>query len=435
MSLVFLQQLLLSTFLASTGTPPATSSVSDTARAIDDALSGTARTATRASSTTSSLLDQLDAAASGQTASAPSGQSALNAVVRGFQSLNPDLSAILDITGGYGQRAPLRPSGDDPDLGGGPASHSAGFTIQEAELAVQSIVDPYFRADLFLTIPNLSGIEIEEGYVTTTDLPLDLQLKAGAFRSAFGRQNGQHLHLQDFTRRPLINAAYLGTDGLRPPGLQVSWLVPVPFFLQLNAEAFSVGKPDDLTQISTFGGGTRTDLTYTTQLKAFVPASQTVSIYGGLSAAFGRTPGLTDQSFRDHRSQLYGADLYVKVKPPNQAVTYFSLAWTTEYFYRRIADGSDAVADGGVYTQIVVQVARSWFLGVREDILGIPSSLLQPRVSRTSGSITFAPSEFARVRAYLERELASDSGLSPANNTVAYLQLEVAIGAHGAHPF
>jgi len=88
------------------------------------------------------------------------------------------------------------------------------------------VVDPYFRADIFLTIPNLSGIEVEEAFLTTTHLPGNFQIKAGIFRAGLGRQNTQHLHLQDFTRRPAINPQFLGVDGLRAPGLEVNWLVP-----------------------------------------------------------------------------------------------------------------------------------------------------------------------------------------------------------------
>ncbi|HZX94586.1 MAG TPA: hypothetical protein VFE90_08715, partial [Myxococcales bacterium] len=158
---------------------------------------------------------------------------------RGTQSLNPDISAILDADIGYQRRAPQFQSGDDPNLGASGGRHAVGFTAQEVELALSAIVDPYFRGDIFLTIPNLEGIEVEEAFATTTSLPWSLQIKAGSFRSAFGRQNGQHLHIQDFTRRPLINAAFLGGDGLRGPGVQVSWLAPLPFFLTLYGEALS----------------------------------------------------------------------------------------------------------------------------------------------------------------------------------------------------
>jgi hypothetical protein len=359
-----------------------------------------------------------------------------------MQSLNPDVSAILDLTGGYGDRAPLLLSGDDPDLRNLKMTDkaAAGATVQEAEVALQSVVDPYFRADLFLTIPNLNGIEVEEAYVTTLSLPLDLQIKAGEFRSAFGRQNGQHLHLQDFTRRPYINAFYLGGDGLRAPGAQISWLVPVGFFLQLTAEAFSVvtsaADVMDLPVLyTTFGGGDRTDLTYTGEIKAFAPIGDSWSIYGGLSAATGVGMGAV---VSPTRTELFGADLYVKYKPPNVSEGYFSLAWQSEWVYRRaeLLNGMTN-SDGGFYTQLVLQVARRWLLGVREDVVGAPSSMAQPLTSRTSGSITFVTSEFARVRAYAEHEIGPDMALgqSTGDRTAAYLQLEASIGAHGAHPF
>src|SRR3954466_13381516 len=161
-------------------------------------------------------------------------------VARGTQSLNPDISAIVDADFGW-QRRPLSyPSGDDPDLHAEPGVHAIGPAVQEVEVALSAIVDPYFKGEVYLTIPNLEGIEVEEAFATSTSLPWNLQLKMGSFRSAFGRQNGQHLHIQDFTRRPLINAAFLGADGLRGPGVQVSWLAPLPVFLTLYGEIYAL---------------------------------------------------------------------------------------------------------------------------------------------------------------------------------------------------
>src|SRR5262249_51742622 len=117
------------------------------------------------------------------------------ALGRVFQTLNPDISAIIDFAAGwYADDLGTIKSGDDPQL--------TGFNAQEIEVALQAVVDPYFRADVFITVPNLQNFEIEEAFLTTTHLPWNLQLKAGIFRAAIGRQNQQHLHLQDFTRRP-----------------------------------------------------------------------------------------------------------------------------------------------------------------------------------------------------------------------------------------
>ena len=106
-----------------------------------------------------SLLDQLDVAA-GTPVVKPVATPSPNIFVRAIQSLNPDMSVILDGVAGYSQRAPLRLSGDDPDLGGSATTEAAGFNMQEVEFGFQGAVDPYFRADVFLTIPNLSGLEV-----------------------------------------------------------------------------------------------------------------------------------------------------------------------------------------------------------------------------------------------------------------------------------
>ena len=384
-----------------------------------------------------SLSEQIEAAAGGTTSPAAAPVAAATPAPRAFQSLNPDISVIVDGTAGYGNRPSYSTAGDDPVLKGGSSDRPAGFTLQELEVAFQAVVDPFFRADVFLTIPNLEKLEVEEAVITTTSLPAGFQVRAGIFRSAFGRQNGQHLHLQDFTRRPLINEAFLGPDGLRAPGVQVSWLFPTSFFLQLSAEAFSVPRPDDTGHLTSFGGGKSTDLTYTTELKVFLPVGEALSLYGGVNAAFGKSTFPRDGA----STSVEGVDLYVKYKPPNVAGGYFSLAWTTEYFLRQVqplTTGESVAQDGGLYTQLVFQVARQWFLGARQDFLGLPESSLQPRVERTSLSVTFVFSEFARLRLYGEHETSRSIGPPEGSNPAsyaAYLQLEVGIGAHGAHPF
>src|SRR5438093_3399998 len=252
--------------------------------------------------------DAAAAAAGGQARSAPHAPAPPSAtggaappppLVGGAQSYNRDISAILGATGGY-QRQPLQfPNGDDPILRGEEGKKALGFTAQEVELAFSAIVDPYFRGDVFLTIPNLQGLEVEEAFATTTSLPWNLQVKGGSFRSAFGRQNGQHLHVQDFTRRPLINAAFLGADGMRGPGFQLSWLAPLPFFLTLYGEAFSLGgdaadQTGALPQpVASFGADRSTRPTLAAEAKAFFPLGESWSVYSGLNFASGKSPGVS----------------------------------------------------------------------------------------------------------------------------------------------
>jgi hypothetical protein len=396
---------------------------------------------------------QTQAAKMPEPAPAPSSSPGFGAALgRAFQSLNPDISAIVDFTGGWF-------SDDDGTIKSGDDPQSTGFKVQEIELALSAVVDPYFRADIFLTIPDLAGVEVEEAFLTTTHLPGNFQLKAGIFRAGLGRQNTQHLHMQDFTRRPALNPELLGVDGLRAPGLEVNWLVPrIPFYLLLSASAFSVGAAGVDQPLQTFGGGQRWDFAYVASARAFFALAEATSLYVGLNYAHGKTSQSTSRNdiipstsagntiYDNFYDNLYGADLYLKWKPPNQAQTYASVAWQTEYFLRHIPDLAIAGAhhaqlEGGLYTQVVVQTHRRWYLGLRGELMGIPSGDNIKREYAGAGSVTWALSEFSRVRLYGElrygpRFLPTEAMRGgPRLSGAAFLQLEASIGAHGAHPF
>ncbi len=357
----------------------------------------------------------------------------------GGSLLNPALSFILDGSFGYyglhtGQFAALGlpAAGDDPSVS------RQGFTLQEIELAAQSAIDPYFEGAVFLTIPNLEGLEVEEAYLVTTSLPFNLQIKAGTFRSQFGRNNTQHLHLQYFTRRPLMTALLFGEDGLRGPGAQASVLLPLPWFATLYAEAFSITAPGDLAGVATFGGGARltpANLTYTAELEQFFELAESQSLLIGLNFATGRSidcltgAPCVPVTVEGPRSFFYGGDVYYKWKPANVAQSYASFQWTTEFYVRTLADAGPS--EGAGYSEAVVQIARRFYLGGRFDLTGLPSGPSVPRRYGGSGSLTFAPSEFSRLRLYAQ-ELG---GPGVATTTVGFLQVEYSMGAHGAHPF
>ena len=92
--------------------------------------------------------------------------------------------------------------------------------------------------------------------------------------------------------------------------------------------------------------------------------------------------------------------------------------------------------------EIVLQLARRWFIGLRQDLLGFPDSDVQPRTARTALNLTFYPSEFSKLRGSVQYDTVNSKAaaiqpltLSPVNSFGAFIQFEVAIGAHGAHKF
>ena len=112
-----------------------------------------------------------------------------------------------------------------------------GFNARNTELAFDGAVDPYFQgfANIVFLLDNnnQTEVELEEAFLQTTNLPFNLQLKGGQFLADFGRLNPTHPHTWDFVDTPLVNGLFLGPDGLRGVGAQVSWTLPLPWFSQL----------------------------------------------------------------------------------------------------------------------------------------------------------------------------------------------------------
>ena len=108
-----------------------------------------------------------------------------------------------------------------------------------------------------------------------------------------------------------------------------------------------------------------------------------------------------------------------------------------------IAGADHRETEGRLYSQVVVQAARRLFVGLRGELLGVPAGDNLRREVAGALSLTWALSEFARVRLYGEarrghRFLPLEVDASSAERRTSgalFLQLEAAIGAHGAHPF
>ena len=134
---------------------------------------------------------------------------------------------------------------------------------------------------------------------------------------------------------PSINPQLLGIDGLRAPGVEINWLVPnLPFYLVLSGSAFSVEPAERRPAAADLRR--RRALRLHLRRRRRAPSSRSseaTSLYAGLNYAHGKTsqtrlgqhracrrPCRTAYTIYDnYYDNLYGADLYLKWKPPNQA--------------------------------------------------------------------------------------------------------------------
>src|SRR5207245_1160164 len=84
------------------------------------------------------------------------------------KAFNPDIAAIGDFLGAVGRS----PGGGEPSL-----------QMHESELSFQAVVDPYARADFFLTF-GPEEVGVEEAFITFPTAPGDLLMKVGKLRDA-----------------------------------------------------------------------------------------------------------------------------------------------------------------------------------------------------------------------------------------------------------
>jgi hypothetical protein len=352
------------------------------------------------------------------------------------------------------------------------ASHATynannGFNFNYAELVLSSSVDPYFNMDAVFHFSE-SGVEVEEAYFTTTTLPAGLRLRGGKMLSEFGRLNSQHHHFWDFGDMPLVYEAFLGSHGINELGVQLQWIAPLPHYLMIGAEVLQ-GTNESMFGHSQIGDAEAANGVIVDEVRApslFVGYVKTAfdvgstTILPGISCAYG-------SSRLDHRddeedphafagnSVLYGADLTVK----HYFDSYSFLTWQSEWMMRDM-DGTQYAVDGidadivigeadlqkkqaGFYTQLVYAYDRNWRAGVRYDNIyqndvtnngaakGLPVNF-----NRYSAMAEYHPSEFSRIRLQYNRNnaLYNEEGERQDINTVM-LQVNISIGAHGAHDF
>ena len=337
-----------------------------------------------------------------------------------------------------------------------------GFNARNIELAFDGAVDPYFEgfANIVFKLDNdnETSVEVEEAFMQTTSLPFNLQLKGGQFFAAFGRLNPTHPHTWDFADTPLVNGLFLGPDGLRGLGAQVSWTLPLPWYSQLifasqngrGSTGFSFRNPGDngmfFDRITTDreARGLQ-DFVWIPRFENSFNLSDTQTVLVGASGAFG-----SNETGADSRTQIYGADLLYKWKSARAEAGFPFVKWQTEFMYRRFeaghgADDSFPVAetfhDWGLYSQVLWGFKKGWVAGIRGDYVHMQDSTFtddfnrQSR-SRISANLTWYPTEFSKIRLQYNHDFLEENFfLSEREVDSLFLQFEFILGSHGAHKF
>jgi len=305
--------------------------------------------------------------------------------------------------------------------GGDSSAQEHAFDLREAEVAFQAAVDPFTRAEFFLSASR-DGLEIEEGTITWLALPAASQLKAGRFRADFGKFNRTHPPETPFADRPLAAAAFQGEEGLVVDGVSLSTWLPAPGTVSWEALA-QVGTPPDESPL--FGMGRRSDLLSLARSSVFVPIGEGADVHVG--GSFAAAPAQEDlRATEGAWARLAGGDVTFRWKNPRRSI-YRSL---TVQFEATTARGSADGADwrSGWFAWTTWQFARQWTAGARWDWTEVPGT-----DAHTSGALAllqYRPSEFSTLS--LQGRRVRSGGV---DEDAAYLKWTFNIGPHGAHPY
>ena len=354
-------------------------------------------------------------------ATPPEAPPTLGSAVSTSKVFNPDIAVIGDFLGAVGKN----------DVNPVPA-----LELHESELALQAVVDPYSRADFFISFGQ-EGVNLEEGFITFTELPGGLLTKVGKIRAAFGKVNTLHNHVMPWTDRPLVTQNLVGgEDGIDDAGISVARLIPNPWiFLEATGQVFRGSAGADQAGIALFESTRRSELSYVGHLRGYHDLTENANIDLGLSYARGHN-SVSDGNAVDPGSrvtQLYGVDATYRWKPLQRSI-YHSFIGRGEWIWSRRDQLDGLQSAAGLYLSGDYQAGRRWFTGVRLDR---SAHATDASLTDTGASfiVTYWPSEFSQVRAQYRRTNyeTAPSIVSAANELL--FQFQFSIGAHGAHVF
>ncbi len=327
---------------------------------------------------------------------------------RSQQALNPEFTVTGDL---FGFVDLDEPSTDN-------------WVPREFEFSLQSALDPFSRAKIFLGrhVPGgeilpfehheegageeaheeHGGFEVEEGYVEWVGLPGGLGLTFGKFRQWFGTLNRWHPHALPGQTYPLPYLAFFGEEGLAQTGVSGHWLVPLSgfgtyeFWGELTASSNG----------SLFGASDRPSALG--RFNAFWDLSRSTYFEVGVSTMSGPYEGPSADGTSivesDWGTRVHGVDFTLSWRPPERS-RYREATLRGGAVLGHIGNAVEPEDARGYFAVGEYRLNRSWVLGGRYEFTENP---LDPTESTwlAAPTLTWWQSEWVRLRAefdYLQR--------------------------------
>lgn len=356
-----------------------------------------------------------------------------------------------------------------------------GFNLGHSELAIEARMGDWLEGVLMLGFDD-KNVEVEEVYLRTLSLPAGLQLKGGKFLSDIGYINSHHGHDWDFVDRPLFSEFLFGHHGLQDVGVQLSYVPATTWYTRLGVEAF---QGDESEGIARFDGDVPVEQKsgprlFTAFAKTGPDLGSDHALQLGASAGFLRDYGrLEDHGAHGHA--LVGDGWFAGVDAVYRHYAgrshghgdwriggeYFLVSRNVDEYLQGhgggwMRRGNYTERQDGLYLQAVYGFLPRWEAGFRAEALGLTNRVVDFHPTRLesldasyryAAQVTFRPVEPVFLRAQINYDdfayHAHDHGHGHGHGHghhhhghggsgtgLGFLfQVNVALGAHGAHRF
>lgn len=360
--------------------------------------------------------------------------------MRGTASDLPDISVVGDIIG----KATNNALDSDKD----------GINLRGTELALQGYIYPRIKANVIIAFHKHEGnieADVEEAYANFTKVAGALSAKAGKMLVNFGKVNNIHPHHLPFVEQPLVIQNFYGDHGLSMEGASFGYLLPLPFFAQIEAgwghapQGHSHASNEvETTDIADVNGDIVTVAKYaehehttfsladkigTGRLWLSFPLSNRSELETGFSGAIGK-----GMHFEEHQDdvRVYGLDVTYKLWP----ASFSRLIFQNEALYltRKVPIGD--IKRLGLYSYLGYKFNQYWSAGLLYDY----AEDAWPHVD-AAGNASVEVSSTAKAGSFvLTRHLTETTYIRgqykynfEPENYEAWLQLCFGIGPH-SHP-
>ena len=290
-------------------------------------------------------------------------------------------------------------------------SNKTGLSVQEMELQLAGNVDTWFRVATTFSMEGTSQFGMEElvgsGLITN-----NLSLPVGKCCVPIGKHNQLHAPDHPFVAIPVSNEMVLGEDGLKEIGFGANYLLPFPFFSEINLQILE-GENGDL-----FASTVNDGFAYLTRSANSFDLSDETTMDANLAYAFGDNSLIGTYK----TTEVLGVDIRFKHKPLGRE-GYRTTVWQSEFL-----SSTREQIKTGFYTYLQQQFTKYWWAQGRYSHSYQQSD--RSDQNQYSLALAYVPSEFIKTKleyTHLNQYAADENQL--------FLRLNFTLGAHKGHNY